>query len=370
MSKNIQEIPFTEIVERVQELGRLPDNVLDKIRGITQDVYIREITKKYDWNFLFATSSLTTTARYNLGLATVNTGDTTVTFNADAVFDATFTGRRLKISGVAGEYTATFSNTTALTINPAFRHTSNISAQAYAVYQPVYTLAASFDRFPKNAGPYQWSGSTKQFLEFNYYQDWVRDYSTTPGIPARVIFSDADTAGAPRIELNPSPLTSINLHYDYIRKVRPLIQSTGLLIALSANQTTVLGLPGRSQFNDATTGDWIRVDELGKSSDSEWHRVIAIANNSSLTLAANFANTAITSSANYTLARAPEIPTELHTSIIHGSLKYLMSDQNDPQFQVYTALFAEALSDSKRIHVTRTQPQKVALIAEDFDYRR
>ena len=43
MSKNTTEIPYTEIVERVMSLGRVNANAIEKVRGIVQDIYTRDI---------------------------------------------------------------------------------------------------------------------------------------------------------------------------------------------------------------------------------------------------------------------------------------------------------------------------------------
>ena len=61
MSKNITEIPYTELVERIMSLGRVNANAIEKVRGIIQDIYTRDIPTKWDWQFLFASSSITTT---------------------------------------------------------------------------------------------------------------------------------------------------------------------------------------------------------------------------------------------------------------------------------------------------------------------
>ena len=60
MSKNTSFIPYTEIVERVMSLGRVNPNAVEKVRGIVQDIYTRDIPTKWDWNFLYASSSITT----------------------------------------------------------------------------------------------------------------------------------------------------------------------------------------------------------------------------------------------------------------------------------------------------------------------
>ena len=371
MSKNTQEIPFTELVERCQKLARIPDNAVEKIRGVIQDVYLREIPSKEDWNFLLTSSSLTTQEEYKTGtVVTANTGSTTTTFSSDVLFDATFTGRKLKMSGADPVYSVTFLQTTGLTLQIAHQGTVNISGASYTIFQDQYALPKDFDRFPTNGGLYKWEGGQKKPLEELFYQETFNEFSATPSTPEKITVFGENTAGEPLIQFFPPPKYARVYNYDYIRRLRPLIQSTGLLLSLSANATAVLGIPGRAKFNEATTGDWLRVDELGKGQDSEWFRIIAISHDSSLTLGSAFANTAITSSANFTIARAPEMPARLHPAVLYGALKYLLQDQNDPQFQVYMQRFAEVVAEGKRIFTQRVSPQEFDTIATDFNFRR
>ena len=98
MSKTTIEAPFTEIVERVMSLGRVNQNAIEKVRGIVQDIYTRDIPTKHDWNFLFASSAIVTTGEYKTGNATVNTGDRIVTFSTDTVLIDSMNSRKIKFS--------------------------------------------------------------------------------------------------------------------------------------------------------------------------------------------------------------------------------------------------------------------------------
>ena len=95
MSKNQTAIPFTEIVERTSEIARERADVKYKIRGYVNDVYIREIGRKWDWNFLLVGSTLTMRQRYNTGTVSANTGDTTATFSSSVSLDSSNTGPQL-----------------------------------------------------------------------------------------------------------------------------------------------------------------------------------------------------------------------------------------------------------------------------------
>ena len=99
MSKTTVEIPYTEIVERVMSLGRINSNAIDKVRGIVNDIYCRDIPVKHDWQFLIASSSITTYGEYKTGNASTVTDSRIVTFSTDAVLVDSMNGRVIKFAG-------------------------------------------------------------------------------------------------------------------------------------------------------------------------------------------------------------------------------------------------------------------------------
>lgn len=368
MSKNIQEFPFTEMVERISSLGRLGENTAPKVRGTIQDVYIREITNKWDWNFLLSSSSITTDPEHKLGTITISTGNSAATFSSDAALTAAMTGRKIKIDGNPVVYDFTYVSTSDGTLNPPFYGPSDVSGGSYSIFQPKYALAGDFDRFPKNGGAYKWSGGRKEILGESYFQDYVEDYqSSTTSDPEFVRLVDVNTAGQQTMELIPAPKFARVVGYDYVRKVRPLIELTDGTVTISASGQDITGT--NTTFTNATTGDWLRVDALGTADDSSWYRIILITNDTTCKIATAFANSSVTA-ANYTISRAPEMPVKLHTAVFYGSLRTLMAEQNDEMAGVYNMKMAEVMSDAKALFVSRQYAKKLDTIAEDYEYRR
>jgi len=368
MSKNTADLPYTEIVERVQEIARSENNTLQKIRGVIQDVYTREIAVKFDWNFLYTSTSLTTTAEYTTGNATVTTGNNTVLF-ASASIDSSMTGRLMKFTGFAPVYSATFVNSTTMTIQPSFQGTTNISQGSFSIFQPIYQLPRDFDRFPKDGGIFRWIGSSKKPMKELTYQEYLDRYSSTPSTPEHIRLVGTDTSGRQLIEFISPPKTAENYGCDYIRQLSPLTETTaGLISSISNGATSVVG-DSNTRFLEANSGDWFRCEFLGTGQDSQWYRIANIANNQNLTLQTAFASTAVTV-ANYTIAKAPEMPTKLHPSVLYGAVRAITLDQTDETAAFYQIKLAEVLSDGKRVYVSRTYGQDVELINEEYRYRR
>ena len=370
MAKNIVEIPFTELVERTSELARERVDVRGKVRAIVNDVYTREIPRKEDWSFFLVSSTLTLQQEYNSGTVTATTGATSVVFSSAASMSSSNTGMKLKISGNDYPYDVTFLQTTSLTISPPFSGTTNVSGASYNLYEPFYSLAPDFDRFPKNGGLINFRGSTQEIIPEEAYQDWNPDYSTsTQETPARCRIIGTDTAGNAILEVNPPPKIAKTLRYDYFIKPKVMRETTaGLIGNISASGTTVTG-DGNTLFTQANTGDYFRIDAFGTSGDSEWYRIIAINGNSSLTIQTAFGLSGATS-ANYTICSAPQMPSKMHPAVLYGSLLQLAADQDDPMVQSYNLKLAEVLSDGKRLYKTRIYNQDIHNLGEEYMYRR
>lgn len=374
MAQNTDFIPYAELVERAQKLARVGDNTLSKVRGVIQDIYTREIPAKFDWNFLLVSSSFIVVDEYHQGSVTMNTGDTAVIFSSDANLTSSMVGRKFKPAGNPTVYDiVTYSNSTSISINPSLQGAQNLTSASYSIYQPYYTLAQNFDRFPKWGGVYRWTGGKKQVIPEDPVRNYIdEDYQTTATTPNKCRLFGTDTLGSTIVELVSAPRQSGVYGYDYIRRLMPLYDTTaGTLSSIQANGTVVIGNTN-TRFTEALTDGtfFFRCDNLGTNNDSKWYRILSIQHDSQLTLATVFANSAIASSANYTISRAPEMPPRLHHAILYGALRALTTDQNDPNMMMYQNLYAQTMSDGKKIYVSRPYSQDVTGVFEDYRYRR
>ena len=372
MSTNTSEIPFTEIVERTQKLARVGEDTLDKIRGVVTDVYVREIPAKFDWTFLITGSSLTTNSETHGGTITMNTGDTTVVLTS-STFPTDCAGYKIKFGGndVAYDVIA-YVTTTSVTIAPALQGASNLSGASYSLYRDIYPLAKDFDRFPKPGGVYRWAGGRKQILPEVQYANYVNDeYSATAGTPSKTRLVGSDTAGCQQVELIQAPKDARVYGYDYVKTLTPMYEEIkGKIIAITAQSKTVTAGSTNLLLVPTDGTCFMRVDELGVGSDSNWYRILSVQNSGQLTLDVSFANTAITAGASMTISQAPKYPVRMHLGLVYGACRQLTVDQNDPNAQFYHNQYASVLSDAKRIYVSRPYSQEMNGVFNDYDYRR
>ena len=372
MSKNTIEIPFAEIVERQMRLASIRADAEAKARSVSNDIYVRDIPRKEDWNFLMVTSSITFVAEYGSGTATIQPGSSTVTFSSDFVADSAMRGRKIKFDGSDYVYDVVdLSSSTGVIIGPPFSDTNSVSGGNYGIFQPVYPLNSDFERFPKNGGLYHFKGGKKQVIPEADYQVYLEDYDPSPSqTQASCRVTGMDTAGNQLVEVTPPPVAALAVQYDYLKQLRPMRETTaGVLDTIAAAGTTVTGSAGTTRFTEATTGDFFRVDNFGTGEDSEWFRIIAIAHDSSLTLATAFGLSAATSAA-YTICSAPDMPVMMHPAVLYGGLAQLTATQDDPIALAYKQEYANILSDGKRVYKTRVYSKDISTIAEEWDYRR
>ena len=368
---NTAEIPFTEIVERVKKLARSSDNTYEKIRGIVNDVYTREMGAKFDWNFLYTSSGVTTVAEAHGGNITMNTGDTAVILSS-GTFQPNVAGYQIKFSGNDTVYDViAYNNSTSVTINPALMGPQNLSGASYSLYQSRYPLAPNFDRFPKPGGVYRWAGGKKQILAELQYANYVNDfYQSTATTPSNTRLIGTDSTGCQMFEFVPAPRLASVYGYDYLRTVAPMWESTGGNITSINSMGTTVQASGANFTKALTDGScFFRVDNLGKGADSTWYRILSVQNDNQLTLATVFASTGVTV-ANYTIAKSPEYPTRLHLGIVWGACRQMTIDQDDPNAQFYHSQYATVMSDGKKIYVSRPYSQDVTGAFEDYRYRR
>ena len=370
MSRNISELPFTEIVERLAQIARNDkDNDLSRIRGAVNDVYIRELPKREDWQPLLADSAITTDLEYKTGTATVNTGATAVTFSSDTVLTAGMTGRKIKFGTNPDIYTLTFTNATGGTINPPLSGITNLSSSPFSVYQDVYALAPSFDRFLINGGLFYFQGGRITVVEeAKSEQEFFKEFNPSPSKPKKCRLVESGTDGVPHVQVTPPASGAMILGYRMIRKLTPMRETSAGFVDISAGGTVVTGSVGTTRFTEASTGDYFRISAFGKADDSRWYRITAIANDSSLTLSSAFGLSGATT-AGYVISQAPELPAKMHFNLITGGAKFLLADQNDKLFQYWDLKDREETSANRKLYKTRVYSPQIDSQAEDFLYR-
>lgn len=367
---SISNLPYEELIEKISKLARDDaENSRPKIRGVIQNLYLREIPRKYDWSFLLASTSLSLNGEYKTGTVSATTGSPSLVFNG-ATLTASMVGRKIKVGNGDGVYDIqSVSGTSDATITPNYYGIGNVSGGAYSIFDPDYALPSNFDRFPKGGGLKLYQGGQIVPIPEESIQEHYEFYNASPSTPEACHIEGVDTNGRSVVTIRPAPDKDISLGCDYIKKLTPMkATSSGLLGSIASAGTVVIG-DSNTKFTEANTGDYLRVTNLGIGEDSEWYRIATITTTSNLTLSTAFALTGVTS-ANYCISSAPEYPEKMQDALIWGTLRTLTGDAGDPMFAFYSQQLAETLSDGKRLYVTRVPSTVVHSVATDHEYRR
>lgn len=365
---NIRQIPFSEIIERTQDLSRSNADTKPRIRGLINDLYTAEIPRSFDWHFLKSSSAISVLAQHNSGFASVTTQGTAVTLQSSNTITSAYTGRKIKFSGNQDVYDFTFSNNTGGTISPPLSGITNVSTGGYTIYQNIYTLPSDFDRFPVNGGLLFYQGGQPmplpELVDDDYYE---QSLASPTSIPESCRFIGYDTAGNEQVEIIPPPSQVYILKNEYIKTLSPMYENTMGTVVITSNQTAVTGTG--TVFTQMNTGDYLRFDAFGKGADSVWYQIQAISTDTNLTLSTSFRKDSSVSGS-FTICSSPKIPYKFHEALIYGTVEKLLPDQNDPMFVFSHVQYAKILSDNKINERNRNTKQDIELIAEDSNYRK
>jgi hypothetical protein len=150
-------IPFTELYERLLNLGRIdsPNNV-DFAKGLINDSYTRTLPRVADWDVLVKDSNLVMIPTYTTGTVSASVGGTTVT-GSGTTFTSAMTaeaGYKITIGGNRDIYTFEYVSATSGTISPALSGPNAASGATFKIFKDEYDLASDFDRFLKNGSIY------------------------------------------------------------------------------------------------------------------------------------------------------------------------------------------------------------------------
>lgn len=366
---NIRQLPFTELIETVQDISRSSSDDKKRIRGMINRKYTKNLPREFDWGFFKVTTSLDLIAEYNTGVVTINTGTNVCTFSGATITSA-MTGRKIKFTNNANVYDFTFTDGTGGTIAPVLTLTTNISQGVYKIFQSTYALPPDFDRFPINGGLLYYSGGQTTPIPEKDDDDYFAEFTASPTTsPDGCRLLGYNTAGNREVELLPPPSQAMSLGLEYLRMVEPLSETTAGLVNITSSGSAVTGTNG-TLFTTMNTGDYLRVNAFGTVQDSTWHRITSITNDTTLTVSPTFRSDSSVTAAPYVISSAPEMPPSMHEALVFGPVSDLLPDQNDANYLYYHSEYAQVLSDNKVNILTRKTKDDVELIAEDFNYRR
>lgn len=212
---------FSDIYTRV--LDRAGINSSDSTRLAQVKRAINDAYKKWaaakQWDDLTAVGVINVKDEYTAGTVAVTNGSTTVT-GTSTVWTSAHLNRILKVSGYEETYKATtIGSNTVITLDQSYNGTTG-ATKGYTLYQPIYSLASTFDEFinPHHAfWPYYPVPVSIEDIRRLYNQ-----YPTTTGKARYYTLIDPDSSNNRQVMIWPIPDADYNLKYDYKRTITEL----------------------------------------------------------------------------------------------------------------------------------------------------
>jgi hypothetical protein len=351
-------IPFTELYERLLNLGRIdsPNNA-DYAKGIINDAYTRTLPRVEDWQMIVKERNIQMVASYNTGTTTVTVGSTSVT-GTNTVWLAAQTanaGYKIKFSGNRDVYEFEFVSATSATITPSLSAPNDLADVNYVLFKDEYDLEDDHDRFLKNGSVYVKSDGRIQDVIKEVPRDMFQeDFAIGVSDPIRRCLQTRVNAvtGAKMLRVNPPPKTAYNYPYEYMRKISPMSEySTGTVLVTNADTAVV----GTDTFwaSNVSAGDYIRVDANGIAESSIWYKIATVTDDENIILESAYGE-ATETLMDYSASGSPTIfPSEFHEFILYDGLVIVGGEQGDTNVAGFSTRRDDILTDLKKNYKAR-----------------
>lgn len=343
----IAQIPFTKIYEDVMLEVRensTEASVKNKYRRRVNDIYVRDLFAKNDFDFMSRISTITIPAGYTTGTASIAAGGTAVT-GVGTTWTTTMTGYKFRFFGNQDIYTFTYASATTGTIFPAFSGDTAISGGQYMIFQDTFSLAADYDRMVDPPGFYYDYYNARVTLLRKMTMEWYRLWSTVRSLfPMyyRPFGRSSDNLNW-QVQFAPPILHSKFIYYEYIPTFSDMKEYTAGTAATTAGSAVVTGT-ATDFVNNIRAGDAFRKDLY----QSDWYLVASVDSPTQITLTAPYPIT--TSTLAYTCSNIPQIPVSLQLAIFYGTCALSLQDQdNQASAKNYFALYTNAINEYQTI---------------------
>lgn len=316
--------PYTQIVE--DTMLEMRENstevtVRNKYKRRVNDVYVREIPAKFEWDWNRAIGTISLLPKYSTGTVTMVNGSAAVV-GVGTTWTTAMTGMKFTVQATNEIYTFTQTGATTGTISPVYQGASG-SALTYEIFEYIYPLATDYSRLTTEPGLYYDYSTGRTKLKWQDNTDFQRYFTTqTSQFPS--YFSEypvRTTTGLYQVQIMPPVDTARIISYEYIKALPELKEFTTGTATTTINSTTVTTSADYSAWISA--GQYFRIN-----SDGTWAKILTVST-TTLTLDAPYPSTNATQP--YTVSDVPNMPWTLHEALFYGACYMTATEQNSTQ---------------------------------------
>lgn len=188
----------------------------------------QDVASASEWDQLRAFDIISTVIDITTGTVSVNAAATSATLSATQA--TSVSGRFIQFSSADDWYeiTAHTAGTDALTIDPAYTQTTNLSSGTYTIRKIFYTVNSEIqsliDIYRSEPGNQRLQSLPRKDFDFNLA------FRDSTGDPISYAISEPTTTGQIQFHLNQSPTTALNLYAVGIKKITELSATTDTTI--------------------------------------------------------------------------------------------------------------------------------------------
>ena len=249
--------------QRLRTLGHIRSAVLGLSGEPNANTTIKDrvelyINSRYDElleqqnSFTIRESQIVLRPKETTGTVDVTQGSVTVSANATTAFSATdHVGQKFKVDSYREVYkVASVVSSSVLTLNVAYQGTAATNAN-YRIISYAYELPTDFDELISI-----WSDDRSREVRkvpISEFKELTNRGPTSEGRPRAITQDYEGNEGRPRMLIYPSANEAQSLHYDYQRKVRPMVKDeTHLKDDQAINGGTITSFDNSASFDRLT----------------------------------------------------------------------------------------------------------------------
>ena len=329
--------PFMQIVEDCKLEMR--DNsseasVENKYKRRVNDIYVRDIPSRFEWDWLRSVSTLILKAKYSTGTVLATNASANLV-GTDTVWTAAMTGMKFTVPSTNEIYTFTRTGATTGTISPVYQG-ATASGLTYVIFEYIYALASDYGRYTTEPGFYYDYSTGRTQLKWQDDTDF-RKYFTTQPSQFPTYFADygvKSSAGYQQVRIMPPVDTARIISYEYIKALPEMSEFTTGTATTTLSGTSVTTSSDYS--SKISAGQYFRID-----ADGTWSRISSV---STTTLVLDDAYPSANNTATYTVCDAPDMPHTLHEALFYGACWLTAKEQGDKtSIQYYLSAYQGAI---------------------------
>ena len=312
-------------------------SVRNKYKRRVNDVYVRDIPSRFEWDWLHKTASLTLSARYNTGTVSLIQGSSAVA-GTNTIWTSAHTGMKFTVPSTNEVYTFTRTGATTGTITPTYLGVT-ASSLSYVIFQDTYTLADDFSKPTNEPGFYYDYSQGRMKLKWRDDFYWYKHYTTNSSqFPTDWReCPDKTSTGLYQVQVTPPVDTARFLSYEYI-KALPEMQE--VLDTAKTGSTTTKVLTTNNLYGKISVGQYLRVDV-----NAQWVKISVI---DSDTTAGNGITvdaliTAPTNTQAITVCDVPDMPYQFQEALFYGACYLTATEQESKSTSSWLSSYMRAL---------------------------